>query len=117
MPVLNVISKVLARLLRLVLRVMGLILALVLVLVLLVFLFFWILLRLLTGRKPDVDVSAHFSRVRVFTHLGATSTRPSGTPPSESQTLPTPWMGSGRRPTDVQDVEARDLPPQKNSNN
>lgn len=111
MPPLRLFSRIMSSLLRLLLRIVGLMLALILVLILVVILFFWILLRLLTGRKPNMDVSAHFSRVRIFTHLGGTAGRASGDPPSEGAASPSrASLGSIGRPPEIQDVHARDLP-------
>ncbi len=115
MSVLNFISRALAAVLRLTLRLIGLVLALILVLALLVFIFFWILLRLVTGRRPEVDVSAHFSRVRVFTNLGGTPFRTSGQPPPDEDLGPTHRsIGPGGRAAEVEDVQARELPRDKN---
>jgi thiol:disulfide interchange protein len=114
MPVLNVMSKVLAAALRLILRLIGLVLALILVLALLVFIFFWILLRLVSGRRPEVDVSAHFSKVRVFTNLGGTVFRASGHAPSEETAGQ--WrrsIGPAGPPAEVEDVQPRELPRDK----
>jgi hypothetical protein len=114
MTVLNFISKALAAVLRLILRLIGLVLALILVLALLVFIFFWILLRLVTGRKPEVDVSAHFSRVRVFTNLGGTVFRSPGPPPVRENSDPAPRsIGPAARTVEVEDVEPRELPKDK----
>ncbi len=111
MPLLNFISRVFAAVLRLILRIIGLVLALILVLFVLIFIFFWVLLRLVTGRKPDVDVSAHFSRVRVFTNLGGTVFRPSSPPTSEEETNSIRRsIGPGGRATEVEDVQPRELP-------
>ena len=111
MPLLNFISRVLAAVLRLILRIIGLVLALILVLFVLVLIFFWVLLRLVTGRKPDVDVSAHFSRVRVFTNLGGSVFKPSGQRPSDEQTSPIRRsIGTSGQATEVEDVQPRELP-------
>lgn len=111
MPLLNFISRVLAAVLRLFLRIIGLVLALILVLFVLIFIFFWVLLRLVTGRKPDVDVSAHFSRVRVFTNLGGTGFRPAGQRPDDEKTRPIGRpIGVGSQATEVEDVQPRELP-------
>ena len=111
MNLLDFISRALAAVLRLVLRLIGLALAMILVLFILVFIFFWILLRWVTGRKPDVDVSAHFSRVRVFSNLGSTVFRP---PVQRADDQDAPSLrrsvGAGERRPDIEDVQPRDLP-------
>lgn len=104
--------KFLRFLASLLIRVIGVTLGLLIALFLLVFIFFWILLRLLTGRKPQVDVSTHFSRVRIFSQLGGTVFRPAPSP--QEQTEVRRPVGPGRWNAEVEDVQARELPKGKN---
>ena len=88
----------------------GLMLALVLAIFILGFILIWTLLRLLSGRRPVVNVSAHFSRVRTFTDLGQAMNRRRSRSTGEAvEAQPLLRRQSG----DVQDVQARDLPPER----
>jgi hypothetical protein len=113
MQIVDVLLNAVLAVLRFVLRLLGLMVALALVLVILFFVFIWALLRLLSGRRPTVNVSAHFSRVRSFTDLGQGMSR-RRTWADEGVGGPAPLLR--RQPGDVQDVQARELPPERDPN-
>ncbi len=112
MPLLNFLRDILAWILRLALRLVGLALGLVLVLTIFGFVMIAMLWRILLGRKPNIDVRAHFSHVRTVTDLGQSLGRQRRAEHAAEALSP-----SGRplaRPAeDVQDVQARDLPPDR----
>ena len=90
---------------RLVLKLVGLALGLILIVTILGFVLIGMLWRLISGRRPHINVSAHFSHVRTVTDLGQQlMRRPSGA----AETAPAKPLIAGS--TDVQDVQARDLP-------
>jgi hypothetical protein len=109
---LNFLLDILAWILRLALRLVGLALGLVLILIILGFVLLGVLWRLISGRRPNVNVSAHFSRVRMVTDLGQSLRRQRRAEHTAEALSPTgrPPVRSGE---DVQDVQARDLPPDR----
>ena len=110
MQVIDFLVGAVLALVRFFLRLLGLMLALAMALFILVFILIWTLLRLLSGRKPTVNVSAHFSRVRSFTDLGqAMGRRRSWNTDETVAAQPLLRRQSG----DVQDVQVRDLPPER----
>ncbi len=112
MQIVDVLVNAVLAVLRFVLRLLGLMVALALVLVIFVFVLIWALLRLLSGRRPTINVSAHFSRVRSFTDLGqGMSRRRAWADDGSAGPSPTPLLR--RQPGDVQDVQARELPPER----
>lgn len=96
-----------------VLRMIGLMMALALVLVIMFFIFTWAFLRLLVGHRSNINVSAHFSRVRSFTDLSQGMARRRSSVRDDG-TGPTPLLR--RQPGDVQDVQARELPSERDPN-
>jgi hypothetical protein len=88
---------------RLALKLVGLALGLLLILVILGFVLIALIWRLISGQRPNINVSAHFSRVRTFTDFGQNLMRQRQTGAAASRPLAAP---------DVQDVQARDLPPE-----
>jgi hypothetical protein len=110
MQIIDFLVGAVLALVRFFLRLLGLMLALAMALFILVFILIWTLLGLLSGRKPTVNVSAHFSRVRSFTDLGqAVNRRRSWSTDETVAAQPLLRRQSG----DVQDVQARDLPPER----
>jgi ABC-type transport system involved in cytochrome bd biosynthesis fused ATPase/permease subunit len=110
MQIIDFLVGAVLALVRFFLRLLGLMLALALALFILVFILIWTLLGLLSGRKPTVNVRAHFSRVRSFTDLGqAVNRRRSWSTDETVAAQPLLRRQSG----DVQDVQARDLPPER----
>jgi|LauGreDrversion4_2_1035121.scaffolds.fasta_scaffold02060_12 hypothetical protein len=110
MQIIDFLVGAVLALVRFFLRLLGLMLALVLAIFILGFILIWTLLRLLSGRRPVVNVSAHFSRVRTFTDLGQAMNRRRSRSTGEAvEAQPLLRRQSG----DVQDVQARDLPPER----
>lgn len=107
MRILDFLVDTVLAVLRFFLRLLGLAVALALVLVILSFVMIWALLGLLGGRRPTVNVSAHFSRVRSFTHLGQGMTKRRSRD-EDAAAGPSPLLRG--QPGDVQDVQARELP-------
>jgi hypothetical protein len=112
MRLLNFLLDLLAWILRLALRLLGLALGLVLVLTILAFVLIGMLWRILSGRKPHINVSAHFSHVRTVTDLGQSLRRQRRAEHAAEALSPT-GRPLARPAEDVQDVQARDLPPDR----
>lgn len=109
---LNFLLDIPAWILRLALKLVGLALGLVLVLIILGFVLIGILWRLLSGKRPNINVSAHFSRVRTVTDLGQSLRRQNRAEQAAEALSPT-GRPLARPAEDVQDVQARDLPPDR----
>ncbi len=108
---LNFLLDILAWILRLALKLVGLALGLVLVLIILGFILIGVLWRLISGRRPNINVSAHFSHVRTVTDLGQNLMRQRRDGPSGDVSTAGRPLAAPRE--DVQDVQARDLPPDR----
>ncbi len=109
---LNFLLDILAWILRLALKLVGLALGLILVVTILAFVLIAVLWRILSGRKPNINVSAHFSHVRTVTDLGQ-SLRRQRRAEHTAEALSPSGRPLARPAEDVQDVQARDLPPDR----
>lgn len=112
MQVIHLLLQAVLSVLRFFLRLLGFALALAMVLAILAFVLLFGLLSLLMGRRPSVNVSAHFSKVRSLSDFGQTMMQGKRWSAKTDQAAGgTPLLR--RQAGDVQDVQARDLPPER----
>jgi hypothetical protein len=115
MSLMNHFSRALASVGKLILRIFVLLMAMIFIFFIFFFVFFWMLLRVLTGRKPQIDVSAHMSKVRMFTGMGSSVFGTSAAPKSNADTRPSrKAVGPQATQPEIQDVEPRELPKDRN---
>ncbi|MEI7783074.1 MAG: hypothetical protein WCK08_01720 [Betaproteobacteria bacterium] len=112
MQVIHLLLRAVLGLLRFFLRLLGFALALAMVLVILAFILLFGLLSLLMGRRPTLNVSAHFSKVRSVSDFGQTMMQGKRWSASSDQAAGAPPL-LRRQAGEVQDVQARDLPPER----
>lgn len=108
----NLVLHATGAILRFVLRLITLALALALVAALFVFFMVWLILRLLFGRRANIKVSAHFNSMQGFKDLSQTVIR-TGNWPRQAGASPDEQGLLRRQGGEVQDVQARELPPER----
>ncbi len=99
--------------LRFVLRLLGFALALAIVATLFLFFVFALLLRLVLGGRARFKVGAHFENMERFKAMSQTVMRRGSGPRREGPLADEPGLLSRHGPGSVEDVQARELPPQQ----
>lgn len=105
--------KALGSVLRFALRLLGFALALAIVATLFLVFLVALLLRLVFGGKARFKVSAHFDNMRNFKAMSQTVMQRSSGPRREGPLADEPGLLSRHGPGSVEDVQARELPPQQ----